>query len=166
MHARSGVCERRVEHIFQTAQYIISVEHGILGHLAQPICTVAHDIGERTREHAHLAVKGAHATEALGMFLRRFGFLDQADMPVGHSRGVGQWPERRERFGQDHRSRPRPAPAVRGAKRLVEIDVHRINAKVSGADAAHNRVKVCAVAVNEAARRVDQIRNPLHVPFE
>src|SRR3546814_9769570 len=56
-----------VEDVIQAAQQVIGVEHRILGHLLEPVGPVAEDIGERAGEHPHLAVKGGHAPEGLGV---------------------------------------------------------------------------------------------------
>src|SRR3546814_5666818 len=65
-------------------------------------------------------------------------FLDQADTVacpgprcgILIARGEGQRAERRQRFGQHHPPRARPAAAVRGRKGLVAVDVHRIDAEI------------------------------------
>ncbi len=52
------------------------------------------------------------------------------------------------------------------AERLVQIDMHRIDAKVAGAHPADNRVEIRPVAVNITARRVHRVRNFLQVALE
>ena len=61
MHTRPAMPERRVEHVVKATKNIVGVEHGILGNLTQAVGTVAHDIAERPRKHAHLAMKRGHA---------------------------------------------------------------------------------------------------------
>jgi hypothetical protein len=72
-----------------------------------------------------------------------------ADDPGG--RGVG-----RERRRQHHRTRARPAAAVRRREGLVQVDVHGVDAEVAGAHPADDGVEVGAVAVEVGARRVGQ----------
>ena len=48
----------------------------------------------------------------------------------------------------------------------MQIDVHRINAQVAGADLADDGVEIRAVAIDIAARRMHRVRNRLHVAFE
>ena len=173
VHARAAWSERRIEHIVQAAQDVIGVEHGIFGNLLQPVRPVAEDIGERPREHAHLAMERGHSAEVLQrpaeMFLGelfRVLFLDQVDDAVLGPRRVGQRSERSECFGKDHRARARAAAAMRRGKGLVQIDMHRIHAEIAGADLADDGVEVRPIAIDETARRMDRVGDRLHVALE
>ena len=53
------------------AQPSDSVRTLIARHLTQPVSTVAQHIGRRAHEHAHLAVEGDHAAEAVAMMIGR-----------------------------------------------------------------------------------------------
>src|SRR3546814_4825536 len=99
----------------------------------------------------HLAVEGGHAAEAPGvMILRRF-LLDEGVVIV-LLLDEGKRREGRQCFGEDDGTRTGPASAVRRGEGLVQVDVHRVNAEVARTDAADDRIKVRAVAIDESAR--------------
>ena len=102
MHARSARPERRIQHIFEAAQQVVGVEHGVFGDLFQAIRAMAHHIGKRAGKHAHLAMKGDHPAKAgFVMIFCRF-FLDQHELPVPLL-DKGQRRIGRQRFGEDDR---------------------------------------------------------------
>src|SRR3546814_8346264 len=70
------------------------------------------------------------------------------------------------RSRQHHRPRSRPAAAMRGREGLVQDDVHRIDAQVAGTHTPDDRVEICAVAIDIAARGVNRVRDCLHVALE
>ena len=55
---------------------------------------------------------------------------------------------------------------MRGGERLVQVDVHGIDAEIAGADTSDDGVKVRAVTIEIAACRVDQISDFLDVGFK
>jgi hypothetical protein len=82
-----------------------------------------------------------------------------------------QLDERQRRKGrqsrrQHHRPRPRPPATMRRGKGLVQIDMHRIHTQVAGPHLAHDGVKIRPIAVNIAARRMNRVRNPLHIALK
>ena len=48
----------------------------------------------------------------------------------------------------------------------MQVDVHRVDAEVAGADLADDGVEVGAVAIDEAARGVDRVGDRLHLGLE
>ena len=62
--------------------------------------------------------------------------------------------EGRERRRQHHRARAGAAAAVRRRERLVQVDVHRVDAEIARPHAADDGVEVRAVAVEIGARLV------------
>ena len=93
VHARAAGGERRGVEILQAGKDVIGVEHRILGDLAQAIGAVAHHVAERADEHAHLAVEGDHAAEALVRMGAGGVFFDQFQA----GRGLAHEWDRRER---------------------------------------------------------------------
>ena len=87
VHARAALGERRVEDVLKAPQDVIGVEHRVLGDLLQAIGAVAEDVGERAREHAHLAVECDHPSECVRMLLARILFLDDLVAAVRNFRG-------------------------------------------------------------------------------
>ena len=55
------------------------------------------------------------------------------------------------------RARARAAAAVRRRERLVQVELHDVDARVAGARLAEHRVHVRAVAVHEAALFVHDV---------
>ena len=58
---------------------------------------------------------------------------------------------RHQRVSGPDRTRPRSAPAMRRRKGLVQVKVHHVKAQLAGLDDAHERIKVGAIPVDEAA---------------
>jgi hypothetical protein len=67
--------------------------------------------------------------------------------------------EGHEMFGYTDRSYTRAAAAVWDAKRLVQIQMTNIGAVIAGATKTDLRIHVCAVHVNLAAMRVNDVAN-------
>ena len=58
------------------------------------------------------------------------------------------------------------ATAMRRAKRLVQVQVHAVEAMIAGPGSADHRVHVCAVAENLSARIVKHLTDLLDVRLE
>ena len=112
---------------------------------------MAHDVGERAREHAHLAVEGLQAAERLAVDPGAV-LGDGPAVAVLHDPGIGRI--RRQRRRQHDRTGARPAAAVRRREGLVQVDVHAVDAEIARPHAADDGVEVGAVAVEVGARRV------------
>ena len=78
--------------------------------------------------------------------------------------GFGQ--ERLQMRLQADRAATGAAAAVGGAERLVEVQVHAVEAVIAGAGGSDHRVHVRAVAEHLAARVVDHGADPLDVRLE
>ena len=65
-----------------------------------------------------------------------------------------------------HRARTRPTAAVRRRKRLVQIQVHHVDAEVTRPRDTHQRVHVRAIHVDQRALFVQDLGNLLDVLFE
>ena len=63
-----------------------------------------------------------------------------------------------------HRTRTRPATAVRRRERLVQVEVHHVDAEVARPHLAHQRVHVRAVHVEQAALGVHECRQSCGSP--
>jgi hypothetical protein len=100
------------------------------------------------------------------MLLGGMLLLDHLEAAVGIFRRERQRPEGRQRLGQHHRARSRPAAAVRGREGLVQVDVHRVDAEVAGADLADDGVEIGAVAIDEGAGGMDRVADRLHLGLE
>ena len=73
---------------------------------------------------------------------------------------------RREARRQHYRPGARSAAAMRGRERLVQVDVHRIDAEIARPRLADDRVEVCAVAVEIGACVMHRLGDPDDLPFE
>src|SRR5207245_8487250 len=119
----------------------------------QPVSAVTENVSERAGEHAHLTVESDHAAECTWMFLPGILLFDKL---VAIAALGDEW-ERSVRgkcLRQDDGPGPRSAAAMRARNRLVQVDVHCVDAKVTGPDLADNCVEVRAVTLNERACRV------------
>ena len=125
---------------------------------------MAHHVGERAGEHAHLAMEGRHAAE--GIALGIVHVLNQVPATLLGLHDVGNRRVRRERLGQDRRTGTGTTAAMRGGEGLVQIDVHGIDAEIARANPADNGVEIGPVAVEIAARLVDQVGNLADIPLE
>jgi hypothetical protein len=72
----------------------------------------------------------------------------------------------REGAAQDNRPAARAAAAMRRRERLVEIDVHGVDAEIGRTDAADDRVEIGAVAIEIGADRVHRFGDRDDVVFE
>ena len=165
VHARPRIPERRLECLVEAAQDVVGVEHGILRHLPQPIGAVAENVGQRAREHAHLAMERDHPAERAGVMLARGFLFDEVEAVVGLL-DERQRREGAERLREHHWPRTRPAAAMRSREGLVQVDVHRIDAEIARTHAPDDRVEIGAVAIDEPARRMHRVRDHAHVALE
>ena len=79
------------------------------------------------------------------------------------STGVGE--EGREVLGAGDGAAARTAAAVGGGEGLVQVEVHDVHVGLGGAHAAHVRVHVRAVHVQEGAGLVQYLRYLVYVPL-
>ena len=166
MHAGPRRTKGCFQRTFQTAQNIIGVEHCILSNLFQPVGTVTENVRERAGEHAHLPVERGHATESSRVHVARRLLFYQLETTVGHFCNERDRSKRCQRFRQHHGTRTWAAPTMRGREGLVQVDVHRVDAKITRADLPDNGIEVCAIAINIASGRVDRIRNAAHIALK
>ena len=156
----TGAAKGRRHNIRERGLNIISIQHRIFGGLFKTIRTVAHHIGQGAAIHAHLAMKGAHAAKA-GVI----GMLDQIKAVLGfnHIRHRGMIFEsvRKNRW-----ARAWTAAAMRRAKCLMEINMHRIDTKIARAHTANKGVKIRPVTIKITACFMDKLGDFDDVIFE
>ena len=99
---------------------------------------------------------------------RKGGGDDVLHVPdaLGVGDRVGHRHERGERGRQRHRPGAGAAAAVRRRERLVQVDVHGVDAEVAGAHLADDGVEVGAVGVEVGAGRVHGVGNAHHIALE
>ena len=85
---------------------------------------------------------------------------------VGIDNGIGYRHESGERRRQRHRTGAGAAAAMRGGKRLVQVDVHGIDADVARAHLADDGIEVGTVGIEIGAGRVHHFGNRHHVTLE
>ena len=145
MHA-GPVAKGRRHHVAQLRAHIIGREHRVARGLRQPVRAMRQHIGERAREHAHLAMKSRDAAKA----------LRSPDILLEAQSAVLAYEQRRGREGREARRQndgagARTAAAVRGGEGLVQINVHRVDAEIARTRQAGDRVEIGAVAIKIAA---------------
>ena len=108
------------------------------------------DVRVGAHHHAEVAEERAHATDAV-----RALAIDDVRVALARTTGVGWNGSRMLR--ERHRARAGAAAAVRRGERLVQVELHHVDAHVARARAAQDGVHVRAVAVHQAAPLVDQL---------
>ncbi len=156
VHAQPVV--RELVDVLQAREQVVRVQHRDLAHLAQMVppradeCVRPHEDAERPGERPHLADR-----------LRAVEVEPEAVSVLDRLRN------RQERL-QDvpDRDRPaaRPAAAVRLRERLVQVDVHDVEAHVAGPGDPADGVQVRAVVVHERAHPVEDRGDLLDVLVE
>ena len=127
----------------------VGVEDGDLGDLGQSVPAVQCDVRPGAKQHERVAMPGMDATNRLS---RRRVPERFADTHRPRSRQ-----QLDEVTGDGDRSSARPPAAVRGRKRLVQIEVDDVKAHVPGAHDAEDRVQVGAVVVQKPPDAVDHL---------
>ena len=82
--------------------------------------------------------------------------LDQAEALLAMD-DEGQRRERRQPARQHHRTRARPTAAMGGRESLVQIEMHGVDAKISGPDLADDGVEIGPVAIEVRADFVHRL---------
>src|SRR6185369_14283006 len=150
----------RIQNVFEAAQDVVGVEHRIFRDLLEAVRPMAEDVGQRTREHAHLAVEGDHPAEGASMMLAGGFLLHQTEL-VAVALDKGKRSIRRQRLRQHDRAGAGTSSTVRSREGLVKVDMHRIDAEVAGADLSDDRVEIRAVAIDERARSMNRVADRL-----
>ncbi len=127
---------------------------------------MAQHISRRAHKHAHLSVKRGHAAKRtathflhLLRHIRKFQPAIALDNPRKRSK-------RSQSFGEHDWTCTGTTATMRCRERLVQIDVHGVNAEVSRAYTAHNGVEVRAIAVEIPANIMESVGNLLNVFFK
>src|SRR5206468_6385933 len=113
---------------------------GVLARLPEPVRTVRQDKAQRAHEHAHLAVERRHAAKLLARRL-----LDEIEPAVAFD-DIRDGSEGGEALGQNNRPGAWTAAAVWGRERLVQVDMHGVDAEIAGPRLADDGVEIRAVA--------------------
>ena len=162
MHARA-IAERQRHQVLQAGTHVVGVEHRVLGGLAHAVGAVRQHVAHRADEHAHLPVERAHAAERLACAILRM-FDQPHTIRIGDE--VRQRRKRCERGRQRHRPGARTAAAVRRRERLVQVDVHGVDAEIARPHLADNGVEVHAVGIEQRAGRVHRLGDRDDVALE
>ncbi len=125
-----------------------------------PSEAVGENVGKRPHRHAEVSEKCLHAADALGPVeierifpVRRF--LDDGRGKIGL-----------QNFLDCDWTRARAAASMRSGKRLVQVQVHDVDAEVSRPRDAHQRVHVGPIHVDEPAARVNNLHNFRDIGFK
>ena len=164
VHARP-FAERRTHHVLERGENIVRRQHRIFRSLPHAVRAMAQHVSQRTHEHAHLAVEGAHAAERLHARRRRIRMFDKTEA-AGIVDEQRQRRIRCQRRRQYDRARTRAAAAMRRRECLVQIDVHSVDAEIAGTHPARNGVEIRAVAIEISARLVHFVGDFLHALLE
>ncbi len=106
-----------------------------------------------------------NGTASAAVIARLIGVFDQLEGIV-IADDEGERCVVREAIGEDDGAGARPTAAMRRRERLVQVDVHGIDAEVAGADLADDGVEVGAIAIEVGAGLVDSVRDSTNVRLE
>ena len=151
------VAEGLSEQIAQADTDVIGVQHRVFTGETHSVRAVAEHVGQRAHVHTHLTMECREPTER--MRARRIARVFDQPIPrlvLGNKRKRGEWCQR---FGQHNGTRAWTTAAVRRRERLVQIDVHGIDAEITWAHLADDRIEVRAVAVEVGACVVHGLGN-------
>jgi hypothetical protein len=160
------ISKRRREHVRKARAHVIGVEHRVFRRLLQSVGPMGQHESIGANEHAHLSMERGEAAERC--VVRAFDEVQSVFIARDERRRC----EGREALGQNdgpgagRGARPQPggpgaapAAAVWRRERLVQIDVHGVDAEIARPRLAHQRVEVGAVAIKIRARRVYGFRD-------
>ena len=146
-------------HILNTGLYVIGIEHRVLSVGAQPFFAVHTHIRVSAQMHTDIAPEGAHPANA---FAGSVPLIDHAHAVVLVSGGGSLDHDRAGQKVQQlvidcHRPGARPATAVWGAERFVQVVVNHIEADFTRFGHPNQRIHVGSIAIHQPACGVNQI---------
>ncbi len=132
-------------------EQVVGVEDGDLRRLSQPLGAERADVGVRAHEDAVVALEAAQLADRLRDVVLE---VERAVVALDDLRARQV---RRDPLAHRDRAGAGAAAAVRLGERLVQVEVHDVEAHVARAGDAHDRVEVGAVVVE---RRPDLVHDP------
>ena len=145
--------ERKLVGVLEAREQVVGVEDGHLGHLLERRAERA-DVRVRADEDAERPAEPAHLADRPRPFV-----VEPEDIAVAHDGRHRQ--ERLEALADSDRPATRAPTAVRLRERLVQVEVHDVEAEVAGPGDAADRVQVRAVVVHQRAGLVKDPRDLL-----
>ena len=116
--------------VLQALLDVVGIEHGQWTDLLNVFASEGKDVGIGTHHHAEVTIIGRDEGETV---LQAFA----------HADGTGSG----------------TSAAMRRGERLVQVDVHHVEAHIAGATRSEHRVEVRSVVVHQAAAAVDELGN-------
>src|SRR5262249_55560408 len=148
VHGGQGI--GKIENAFQLLANVVGVEDRVLGGLTDA-GAVGQNIGQGANEHAEISAEGTHFADGG----RPHAFKSQLAACFFDQNGNG--PKRLQDLLHGHRAGAGAASAMRGAERLVQVEVHDVHAELAGARDAGESVHVGAIHVEERAFGVQYV---------
>ena len=136
---------------FQQLADVVRVQHRIQRRLPQSIAAVRHDVGQRANQHAEIAVECAHTADRLRQIV-----IPRPAIALRASDAASA--ETAPALLHRHGPAAGTAAAMRRRKRLVQIQVHHIDAEIARPRDADQRIHVRAVHVDQRAFGVQNVR--------
>ena len=149
---------RQVVNAFEVPANVIRIQHGVFRRLAHAR-PVRKNVRQRANQHAEIAAKRLHAANRV----RPHWLERQPTALFFHEDGHGT--KRLENLFHRHRTCTWSTTAVRGRKRLVQVQVHNVRPEIAWARDSRERVHVGAVQVEQRAFGVQDLRNLGEVLF-
>ncbi len=157
--------------VAQPRDEVVRVQHRGLGRVAQAFGAERADVRVRADEAAVVALEPAQPADRLRVVeaeveRRRIGAVVAGLAVIGAPHDPRHHEVRLHPLGDRDRAAPRAAAAVRLGERLVQVEVHDVEAHVARARDAHDRVEVRAVVVGGRPRVADDLGDLLDVRVE
>ena len=150
--------ERKLVGVLEPGEQVVRVEDSDLGHLLERRAERA-DVRVRADEDAERPAEPAHLADRPRPFV-----VEPEDIAVAHDGRHRQ--ERLEALADSDRPATWAPTAVRLRERLVQVEVHDVEAEVAGPGDAADGVQVRAVVVHQRARVVEDRGDLLDVLVE
>src|SRR5713101_1754438 len=131
-------------------QNIVGVENCSLGYRLESVGTEAHDVRVGSYENSNVAMESPNLSDRIRNIVIVEVFLSVKSYK--RNRQVAF-----QRLRHTNRTRSRASTTVRSREGLVKIQVDNVETHVAGSDLSQQRVEVCPVVVEQAARLMDYL---------
>ena len=149
----AGAVVRDVVGPGQAVLQVVGGQHRVVADLAQAGPAVRPDVGVGAHEDAGVADEAAQPPDRA----RPLAGALEPERPVVLAQDAWRRQVRQQRLPHPDRAGARAAAAVRRRERLVDVEVHDVEAGLARLEPAEDRVEVRAVHVGQRAGRVDRV---------
>ena len=145
--------------LLQLPPDIIGAQDGHFAQFLKAFSATAQNVAKGPDRHPEIAMKTVDTTNA-------FGFVRVEPIQPTLLLYPGQRVNRERDVFTHHGTAAGTSPAVRGGKRLVQIQVKHIDSHLAGAGITHEGIEIGAVHIDEATLLVDNLGDLLDMGFK